>query len=157
MPFSKKTSRSKSNRNISQEICSLLLFPGLYLLLFPTLFITNYETKLRRRKTEGVRKTLDYPPQGTFSTNLSPSCTKHNKLSYSPTRTQGESDRYRSRQVVIIWYGKFSHQLECVRCQGAPYKQRSSVQVKGLGTNSNLSRNARWVLPFSCTGLQEKS
>ena len=123
------------NGNISEEICSLLIFPGRYLLLFSTLFITNHERKLRRWNTEGVIKTLDHPPQGTFSTTLSPSCTKHDKLSYSPTRTQGESDRYRSRQVVIFWYGKFSHQLEFARCQGAPYKQRSSVHIKGTWYN----------------------
>jgi len=31
-------------------------------------------------------------------------------------------------------------------CQEAPYKQRSSVQIKGLGTNWNLPRNAQFFL-----------
>ena len=129
MPFSQKKSKSKLNGNICKEICSLLIFPGRYLLLFSTLFITNYERKLRRWNTEGVRKTLDHPPQGTFSTNLSPSCTKHDKLSYSGTVNSH-----------INWnlYGARGHRTNKDR----QYKS------KGLGTNSNLPRNARWVLRF---------
>jgi len=82
-----------------------------------------------------------------------------------------ESFMYKTRQVVIFWYGEFSHQLEFVRCQGAPYKQRSSAQIKwtwykfkfaskrSLGSSFFLRRSAGEVVDAHviCDGVIWKS